>query len=137
VSSVTPWLVLDRNGNGLIDDGAELFGSMTRLANGSRAQNGFEALAELDENHDGVVSAADPLFARLSLWRDRNQDRTATTDEVEPMSSSDVSSLSLDYALERRCTLTACEIEKAGFSFVDGRGRTRTGSVIDVHFRTY
>ena len=56
----TPWLALDRDGNGAIEDGSELFGSGTRLASGARARNGFEALRELDSNGDGVVSHETP-----------------------------------------------------------------------------
>ena len=46
-------LVMDRNGDGIINGGKELFGNETLLANGAKAANGFQALAELDSNHDG------------------------------------------------------------------------------------
>lgn len=65
-------LVRDLNGNGLIDNGHELFGSNTRLSDGSLAANGFVALDELDDNHDGVVDASDAAFASLRIWRDAN-----------------------------------------------------------------
>jgi len=55
------FLVMDRNGNGFIDDGKELFGNETILSNGIKAANGFEALDELDGNH-GVLG--DELFDR-------------------------------------------------------------------------
>lgn len=54
-------LVFDRNGNGRIDDGRELFGA--------RSGNGFAELAALDADGDGWIDAADPAFARLQLWR--------------------------------------------------------------------
>jgi hypothetical protein len=57
-------LVMDRNNDGIINDGRELFGSETILSNGQRASNGFEALAELDDNHDGKIDASDAAFAR-------------------------------------------------------------------------
>ncbi|MEW6620494.1 MAG: hypothetical protein AB1422_14355 [bacterium] len=52
-------LVRDINGNGAIDDGKELFGDQTLLGDGTRASNGFQALAELDDNLDGKIDAGD------------------------------------------------------------------------------
>ncbi len=63
-------LVWDRNANGTIDNGAELFGDFTQLANGTLAPNGFAALAALDSNGDGRLDATDPAFAELKVWRD-------------------------------------------------------------------
>jgi len=54
------WLALDKNNNGKIDDGTELFGP--------QSGNGFSDLAQLDSNHDGVLDEADPAFAQLKLW---------------------------------------------------------------------
>jgi hypothetical protein len=71
------FITLDRNGNGRIDDGTELFGDHTPLANGSPAANGFAALSELDVNRDGIVDASDPVWQRLSLWVDANRKRAS------------------------------------------------------------
>ncbi len=73
VKSDDGFLVLDRNGNGRIDDGSELFGADTLLANGQKATSGFEALRDLDSNGDGVFNAADTRFADVRVWRDLNQ----------------------------------------------------------------
>lgn len=54
-------LAFDRNGNGRIDDGRELFGPTTG--------NGFEELAALDEDGNGWIDEADSGFAQLRLWR--------------------------------------------------------------------
>ena len=97
VSAKTPWLVLDKNDNGSIDDGSELFGSMSVLGSGARARNGFVALSELDSNGDQRVSASDEGFERLALWRDRNQDRQSSPDELESLAESGISALALDY----------------------------------------
>jgi len=75
-------LVRDLNGNGFIDGGQELFGDATQLADGSLAQDGFQALAALDQDGDGWVSAADAGFGQLSVWRDANQDGVADAGEV-------------------------------------------------------
>jgi len=137
VSPKTPWLVLDKNGNESIDDGRELFGSMTELAAGGRAANGFQALAELDTNGDRRIDAADPAYRDLFLWRDANQDRASSPAELAPLSESGIVMLSLAYQVDRRCTHSACEIERAPFEFVDATGRAHQGVTIDVHFRLY
>lgn len=70
-------LVMDRNGDGIINDGTELFGDQSVLSNGVPATNGFEALAELDSNKDGRIDAADEAFSRLAVL-------ACTDPEVEP-----------------------------------------------------
>jgi hypothetical protein len=63
------FLWLDRNGNGAVDGGSELFGTATRLINGDRASNGFEALRELDSNSDSLIDVRDATWGALGLWR--------------------------------------------------------------------
>ena len=72
VSAEDALLVWDKNRNGLIDDGSELFGNNYTLKDGSKAANGFEALKEFDSNGDGVVDARDDRWGELQLWQDRN-----------------------------------------------------------------
>lgn len=130
-AAVTPWLVRDVNGNGRVDDGSELFGSDTRLRDGRTATHGFEALAELDENRDGVIDARDTAFSSLLLWSDVDGDRRSSPSELVPLSAR-VRSLSTRWALEPRCDERGnCERERS--TFVDVRGRR--GAVIDVYLR--
>ncbi|RDE18038.1 hypothetical protein DV711_18105 [Motiliproteus coralliicola] len=95
VASDDGLLVLDRNGNGTIDNGAELFGDSTLLADGSTAEHGFAALADLDQNGDGVVDAADGQFADLKVWRDLNSDGISQADELLTLAEAGVQSLSV------------------------------------------
>jgi hypothetical protein len=88
-------LVLDRNGNGTIDNGTELFGDNTIKAGGIRAQNGFDALKEMDSNNDGLVDANDARFVELRVWRDLNQDGTSQSNELSTLSSLGVRSISV------------------------------------------
>ncbi|MBF0097993.1 MAG: hypothetical protein HQM04_18240 [Magnetococcales bacterium] len=88
-------LVRDINGNGWIDDGRELFGSETLLANGSKAAHGYLALAELDDNHDGMLNAADPAFATLMVWKDSDGDGTSLASELITLDQAGVQSISI------------------------------------------
>jgi hypothetical protein len=76
------FLFRDIDGNGVPSNGRELFGNSTRLRTGHVAQNGFEALAEYDSNHDGLVTPSDAEWQRLAIWFDLNRDGNATSNEV-------------------------------------------------------
>jgi hypothetical protein len=135
-SAATPWLALDRDGSGSIDDGEELFGSMTRLATGMRADNGFAALRELDSNGDGRLSADDDDFGRLTLWADADANRVSTSGELRSLASAGIVSIELDYVVATRCDARGnCERERASFSYRDDNGTLRQGAIIDVHLR--
>jgi hypothetical protein len=137
VSARTPWLALDLDGNGRIDDGRELFGSMTELPDGRRASNGFEALAALDADGDGAVTPRDPSFDRLLVWRDADQDRRCTPDELRPLRDEGVTRLPLAYEVDRRCTSGGCEIEHGALEWRDARGGLHGGTVVDVHLAAW
>jgi hypothetical protein len=91
-------LVMDRNNDGIINDGRELFGSETILSNGQRASNGFEALSELDDNHDGKIDASDAAFANLKVWQDIDGDGYSTSDELKSLSELGIESINTGYA---------------------------------------
>ena len=89
------FLVYDRNGDGIVNNGGELFGDNTLLKNGERAANGYQALADLDDNGDGKVDAADSAFANLRVWRDLNQDGISQEDELLTLNEAKVKALNL------------------------------------------
>ena len=88
-------LIYDRNGDGVVNDGSELFGDNTLLKNGERAANGYQALADLDDNGDGKVDAADSAFAKLRVWRDLNQDGISQEGELLTLNEAKVKALNL------------------------------------------
>jgi hypothetical protein len=90
------FLAIDRNGNGRIDSGAELFGDSTTLTNGVRALNGFEALADLDSNHDARIDKKDSSWPYLLLWFDTNHDGSSAATELVPIGKSGVTAISTD-----------------------------------------
>jgi hypothetical protein len=88
-------LVLDRNGDGVINDGRELFGSATHTAGGAKAGDGFTALSALDTNHDGKITAADQQFAELKVWVDTNSDGKSTAAELHALKDLGIIELNL------------------------------------------
>jgi hypothetical protein len=112
VKTATGWvapddgfLVLDRNENGVVDSGAELFGDSTVLADGSNAADGFAALAEQDTNGDGTVDAQDAAWSDLRIWRDLNQNGVSEADELQTLAETGIASLDVE-AQSHRQTLS-------------------------------
>lgn len=88
-------LVLDRNNDGQITSGQELFGDQTLLANGVRAASGFEALKEFDSNRDGRIDAKDEVYSKLKIWRDLNGDGISQAEELKALGDYNIASISL------------------------------------------
>ena len=128
----TPWLALDRDGDGQIAGGQELFGSATRLSAGTGPHNGFQALAELDSDRDGKVSPADARWNELVLWADHDADRRSTQWELLPLASFEIVEIDLGYTDRPSCDAQGnCARERAAFVYRNG-GVQRSGEVIDV-----
>ena len=98
VAATDGLLALDRNNDGVINDGGELFGTATKLADGSNAANGYAALATLDTNGDGSITSADAGFDKLRVWVDANSDGVSQSSELKSLAQLNVASIGLDAA---------------------------------------
>jgi len=123
-------LVLDLDESGQIESGAELFGNATSCGE-TRCADGTRALAQHDLNGDQVIDASDPVYARLQLWRDTDQDGVSDANELTTLS--EVGILDIDL----RASVGAVAIDGPGtalrsltFRAVDGS----SGQIPDVWF---
>ena len=145
IKTATSWiapqdglLVLDRNGNGVIDSGRELFGDSTLLATGVTAFDGFAALADLDTNKDGVFNASDAQFTNVRVWKDANSDAVSQTGELLTLQQLNIQSLSLTKTAVNQVLPDGTRItDVSTFTYADGTTSTlaTTGKLADVDFR--
>lgn len=84
------FLVYDRNRNGTIDSGKELFGDQHGAA------NGFEELAKFDSDQNGVINDKDTIYKDLSVWQDKNQNGISEESELTSLKELNISEISLD-----------------------------------------
>ena len=95
------FLALDRDENGWIDDGRELFGDRTPQPPSSEP-HGFRALALYDDDHDGWITAADAVFSSLRLWIDRDHDGRSQPLELVGLIDASVRAISVEPVESRR-----------------------------------
>ena len=139
IKSDDGFLVLDRNANGTIDTGAELFGDATPLSGGGTATDGFAALAQFDTNLDGQMTAADSAFANLRVWRDLNQNGLSEAGELSTLAALNITSINVAASSHTITVANGNLITDQG-SYTRGDGTVGTAGEIansaDVHLAT-
>ena len=122
------WLVFDRSGDDLINDGQELFGDYT-FQTPSNNPNGFLALAEWDKvqnggNADGQITSADAAYPFLRLWQDKNHNAVSEGTELYPLASRGVTAISLAYVESKFTDIHGNEFKFVSQCTVNGVSRT-------------
>jgi hypothetical protein len=134
------FLAMDRNANGQVDSGAELFGNFTRLHTGQNASNGFEALAELDGTgaaRDGVINNADTAYYELRLWLDKNHNGVSEPDELSRLDDAGLTVIELAYGRTGRRDSDGNRLLYKSRAFVDMNGVQIPRTIYDVFFATH
>ena len=102
------WLVLDRDGNGVISNGTELFSgaSPQPMLPPPDLKHGFNALVQYDRpehggNSDGLLDRNDLVFSSLRLWQDVNHNGSSEDSELHPLDALGLRSISANYKLSK------------------------------------
>jgi hypothetical protein len=124
-------LVLDPN-NASLTSGTQLFGQGTTLANGAKAVDGFQALAALDTNSDGVINSSDAAFNDLKVWVDTSNANGTATGSLESLSQLGITQLNLNAQASTQTNNGNLVGLVSSFNTASGS----TGTLADVWFAT-
>jgi hypothetical protein len=131
---------LDRDGNGTIDNGHELFGNATQQPppGPGEVKHGFRALAEFDRpsqggNDDGAITERDAIFGRLRLWLDLNHDGVSQPAELLTLASQHVVRIDLTVRETRRIDRYGNQMRFVSYVRLSDPNRDRFA--IDVFFK--
>lgn len=140
------FLAIDRNGNGKIDNGGELFGNSSRVYQDlarPTAANGFEALNFMQTPSygtsvsDGKIDAADAVFGQLLVWTDRNHNGVSEPDELVSAAGAGIVSVSTTYREKKRRDEFGNRFKQRGtVVLVDVDGKQKSRHVFDIWFAT-
>lgn len=137
------FLAFDRNGNGMVDDGEELFGNSTPLPAGSserRASDGFDALASLENSAygtsvaDGIIDAKDAAYHKLLLWKDSSHDGISQPGELQKAAGAGLIAIETRYRESKRRDEFGNEFRLRGISWWQRQNRLDARLFYDVWF---
>ena len=125
VSAKEGLLAYDKNGDGIINGGNELFGDRTLMKDGKTlVSSGFAALAEYDDNKDGKIDSNDVIYALLRIWQDADGDGIASAGELRRLVDLGIVSIGLSYS-NTGVTDSAnnIQVRTGTFTLADGSSR--------------
>lgn len=97
IKSGSGFLVWDKNQDGIVNDGSEMFGEGMSKTNGGKYENGVAALAELDSNHDHIFDKQDENWGRLQIWHDKNENGLTESGELSELADWHIEAISLSF----------------------------------------
>ena len=124
ISGDDAFLAFDKNKNGIIDNGNELFGDHS-------STNGFEELKKYDLNSDGFINKDDEIWYELVLWQDKNSNGISDEGELTKLSESKIKSIDLRYTNVSREFLENYIKQTTKVIFSD----EKTAEAVDVNFK--
>ncbi|WP_265312952.1 Ig-like domain-containing protein [Sphingomonas lycopersici] len=92
VSGDDGFLVLDRNGDGVVNNSSEFNFS----ADYPGAASSLEGLRAYDSNNNGYFDLGDGEFAKFKIWQDKNQDGISQSDELSSLAENKISAIRLE-----------------------------------------
>jgi hypothetical protein len=125
---ITPnaaWLVHDPQGSGQVASALDLFGGVTFWL---FWDTGYDALAALDDNRDGALTAAE--LDGLALWHDANGNGISDPGEVRPLAAHGITALSTQH---QRDPAHPDHIAWSPHGVTFGDGRTRPSFDLVLH----
>lgn len=133
-ASGTGLLVLDYSGNGLVDSGFELFGSVSPQFVGPNGEtDGYGAMAMLDSVHgndDGWLTPEDALWSQLRVWIDGNHDGVSQADELHALTALGLTGIDLDPVISNRSDPHGNILRWRSKAVLDGKVRPIVGDVL-------
>ncbi len=127
LASGSGYLFFDRNGDGVANDGKELFGPATN--------DGFAELAALDADGNGWIDEADPAFAQLGIWRmSPNGDSQYTSLKDAGIGALALAHLATPNNLRSNAMQLLGEVRASGFALTED-GRALSMQQIDLVVR--
>ncbi len=124
LGSGSGYLALDKNGDGIINDGSELFGT----ASG----DGFADLAKYDSDGNGFIDEGDEIFSKLKIWTvDENGKEQLVSIADKGVGAICVQSANTDFAITAADNATKGMIRRSGF-FLYENGMAGSIQHVDV-----
>ncbi len=118
-------LVIDKNGNGKIDNQNELFGNNATYA------DGFANLKQYDSNNDNKITSADAQFSQLRVWVDANGDGKTDKGELKTLADLKISQINLAATYLTNTYDQENEVGAKSTFIMDGQSQ----EIIDAWFR--